>query len=388
MKNYLYILLSVVSLSLLTSLTSCEREDIIVDSESFQVTEPSFSDLEGFYLLNEGNMGENKSSLDYFDALTGIYHRNIYAERNPNVIKDLGDVGNDLLIYRGILYAVINCSHKVEVMNADDAVRITKIDIPNCRYAVGFGDYVYVSSYVGPVQIDPKAVKGAVFKVDTRTMKVVGSVEVGYQPEEMVILGNKLFVANSGGYRVPNYDNTISIIDLDSFEVVDVIVLDNALNFHRLEKDRDSRLWLASRGDYYGKRSNLYVVDPKGKKIVKTFEMPVSDMCVDDNKLYAICSGFSFIEGEESPSFVIIDMETMEVIEHNFIKDGTDHYFQRPYGIAVDPISKDIYICDAKMYVVSGNLYCFSKDGILKWKQKTGQIPSSIAFKGKIKEEI
>ena len=160
------------------------------------------------------------------------------------------------------------------------------------------------------------------------------------------------------------------------------------MNFHRLEKDRDSRLWLASRGDYYGKRSNLYVVDPKGKKIVKTFEMPVSDMCVDENKLYAICSEFSFVDGEEAPSFVIIDMETMEVIEHNFIKDGTDHYFQRPYGIAVDPISKDIYICDAKMYVVSGNLYCFSKDGILKWKQKTGQIPSSIAFKGKIKEDI
>ena len=31
------------------------------------------------FLLNEGNMGSNKSTLDYFDYQTGIYTKNIYA---------------------------------------------------------------------------------------------------------------------------------------------------------------------------------------------------------------------------------------------------------------------------------------------------------------------
>ena len=61
-------------------------------------------------------MGSNKCTLDYYDALTGKYIRNIYAERNPGVVKELGDVGNDLQIYDGKLWAVINCSHFVEVM--------------------------------------------------------------------------------------------------------------------------------------------------------------------------------------------------------------------------------------------------------------------------------
>ena len=52
----------------------------------------------GMYVLNEGNMGSNKATLDYFDETTGVYHKNIYAERNPNVVKELGDVGNDAVL--------------------------------------------------------------------------------------------------------------------------------------------------------------------------------------------------------------------------------------------------------------------------------------------------
>ena len=39
------------------------------------------------YLLNEANMGSNKSSIDYVDFRNAYYVRNIYAERNPEVVK-------------------------------------------------------------------------------------------------------------------------------------------------------------------------------------------------------------------------------------------------------------------------------------------------------------
>ena len=34
-------------------------------------------EIKGFFLLNEGNMGSNKASLDYYDYETGVYTRNI-----------------------------------------------------------------------------------------------------------------------------------------------------------------------------------------------------------------------------------------------------------------------------------------------------------------------
>lgn len=367
-------------------IVSCRNEEVLVDIETHVVTTPEYTEIDGFYLLNEGNMGNNKSTLDYFDYKEGTYYKNIYAERNPTVVKELGDVGNDLLIYGEKMYAVINCSHKVEVMNANDATRIAKIDIPNCRYIVGNEGYVYVSSYVGPVQIDPTAPKGAVFKVDTLSMQVVGSVEVGYQPEEMTIVGNRLYVVNSGGYMPPNYDNTISVIDLDKFTLCDVIQLDKTANFHRLDHDSMGRLWLSSRGNYFGDmNSNLYVVDPKGKQIIKDMGIPVSDMWVDGNYAYIISAEWSYVTGKNTVSYAKIGMQSMEILDRNIIKDGSDANIKIPYGIAVNPITKDFYVTDAKSYVVSGTLYCYGSDGVMKWKQTAGQIPAHFAFKGKIK---
>ena len=218
MKQFITYILAAV---LFSAATSCQRDDVLIDIVQTQVTEPVMTDVFGFYLLNEGNMGSNKASLDYFDATTGIYNRNIYAARNPEVVMDLGDVGNNIMIYGNKMYAVINCSHKVEVLTPDSARRVAQIDIPNCRYALGYDGNLYVSSYVGMAQIDPTAPRGAVFKVDTASLTVTGSVEVGYQPEEMAIIGNRLYVANSGGYHVPDYDNTVSVIDLRTFTVAD-----------------------------------------------------------------------------------------------------------------------------------------------------------------------
>ena len=83
-------------------------------------------------------MGSNKARIDYMNLQTGVYITNIYGQQNPNQIKELGDVGNDIKVYGSRLYAVINCSHKVEVMDLQ-AHRIGQVDLPNCRY-LAFAD--------------------------------------------------------------------------------------------------------------------------------------------------------------------------------------------------------------------------------------------------------
>ena len=65
--------------------------------------------------------------------------------------------------------------------------------------------------------------------------------------------------------------------------------------------------------------------------------------------------------GGESGDVCKIDMARWKCSTENFIKDGTDASIKHPYGIAVNPVTKDIYVTDAKSYVVSGTVYCFSK---------------------------
>lgn len=357
----------------------CRKEIPMIRSEVDYVTMPTAPErIEGFFLVNEGNMGSNKCTIDHFDARTGGYQRNIFPERNPGVVKELGDVGNDIAIHDDRLYVVVNCSNLVEVMNVHTAEHIGSVTIPNCRYIVFDGDRAYVSSYAGPVQIDPEARPGKVVEIDTRTLTITREVVVGYQPEEMVITGGRLYVANSGGYRYPNYDRTISVVDLESFEVVNTI--DVAINLHRMELDRFGRIYVSSRGDYYGTGSDIYVVDVATERVIGRLGLAASEMCIDDDRLYVISTEWSYTSNSNEVSYAVYDTAEERILSRSFITDGTEKQIALPYGLAVNPETKEIYVCDATNYVTPGYLYCFSPGGELKWRVRTGDIPAHIAF--------
>ena len=365
------------------TLMSCREDQIVMPTEYDVLPESPNPDskIRGFYIVNEGNMGSNKCSLDYFDYFTGIYSRNIYAEKNPTVVKELGDVGNDIGIYGSKLYVVVNCSHKVEVMDAKTGIRIGQVDIPNCRYIRFHRGSAYVSSYVGPVLIDPSAPKGAVYEIDTVSLGVTRKVTVGYQPEEMEIVDDYMYVANSGGYRAPNYDNTVSVVQLIDFKQVRQIPVD--INLHRVKKDRYNNLWVTSRGDYQTRPSRLYRLKRGNNyqfEVDKKIPIACSNMAIRGDSLYYYATEWSNYLQSNAISYGIIDVRTGEIISTNFITDGTEKEITIPYGIAVHPETGDILVTDAKNYVSSGTLYCFSPDGKKKWSVRTGDIPAHITF--------
>lgn len=384
MKQHKLYIIFLFFLSLQLAITGCREDELVVPTEYDIIPEhpsPS-SEVRGFYLVNEGNMGSNKCTLDYFDYMTGLYARNFYAERNPTVIKELGDVGNDIGIYGSKLYVVVNCSHKVEVMDSRSGVRIGQIDIPNCRYVRFHRGKAYVSAYVGPVLIDPDAPKGAVYEIDTLSLAVTRKVTVGYQPEEMEIVDDYMYVANSGGYRAPNYDNTVSVIQMVDFKQVQQIPV--AINLHRVKKDRYNKLWVSSRGDYQSRRSKLCVLSKKpgynSMIVTDTLDIACSNMAIRGDSLYYYATEWSNYTQSNTISYGIIDVRTKEVVSTNFITDGTEKDITIPYGIAIHPETGDIFVTDAKNYVSSGTLYCFSPKGKRKWSVRTGDIPAHIAF--------
>lgn len=368
---------------LIFNLSSCRKEYEILHSETEQTftgESPSAQTggLQGFYLLNEGNMGSNKASLDYYDFATGLYHRNIYAEKNPDVVKELGDVGNDLKIYGQKLYAVINVSNYIEVMDAYTAKHLGKIEIPNVRYIEFYKGKAYASSYVAPVKFDQNARVGYVAEIDTATLEVKRTVNVGYQPEELAIINNKIYVANSGGYMFPNYDNTISVIDLESFKEVKKIPV--AINLHRLRATKYNELLVSSRGDYYNVPSQLYVVDIPSEKVSQKINLAVSEMDICGDSAYIYAVEWNHNTQKNTITYGILNIKTKEIVSRNFITDGTQEDIRIPYGIKVNPITKDIYVTDALDYVTPGTLFCYNKFGKLKWKVNTGDIPGHFAL--------
>ena len=371
---------------ILAVVSSCREDFYIIPSQNQDTgVAPTRGNILGMYVLNEGNMGSNKASIDFLDLdenkPTVHYLRNIYSERNPNVVKELGDVGNDIKNYGSKLWIVVNVSNKVEVATADSCKRITQINIPNCRYLAFKDGFAYVSSYVGPVKFDKDAPLGMVYKVDTMDFKKKDSVVVGYQPEELCIVDNKLYVANSGGYRAPNYDHTLSVIDLTTFKEIRKIKV--GLNPHHCQVDHYGQIWVTSRGNYNDVPSRIYRLY-KGRsqlyEVIDSIDTPVSGLSIVGDSLYYYGSAWNNATKQNTISYGLINVRTHQTIDTNLFSSPEVKSITMPYGIMVNPIERDFYLMDAKNYVSSGSLLHFKSDGTHDFTVQTGDIPGHATF--------
>ncbi len=354
----------------------------VTDTEISEITAPSGT-ISGMYVLCEGNMGSNKCTLDYLD-LSGEwsadstrmhYLRNIYGHQNPSTVLELGDVGNDIQIYGSRLWMVINCSNKVEVCHAADARRIGQVNIPNARYVTFNKGFAYVSSYVGGVQTGIEAPLGCVYKVDTLSLQKVDSVLVGYQPEEMAVCAGRLYVANSGGYRAPVFDNTMSIIDLNNDKMQVAMTLEMAPNLHHVVADHHGHIWTTSRGDYAATPSRLHCIDVQKNDALHTIDMSVSAFSLAGDTLFCLCP-----EAKDNKLVRLIDTRDGHEISPTDMWLHDMPTLTHPYGIIANPDSHDFYLMDAKNYVSSGQLLHFKADGTFDWSVRTGDIPSRACF--------
>ncbi len=137
-----------------------------------------------WYVLNEGFYNANQASLTTFEAATDIFA--------PIAGKPLGDTANGLTQADGKIYIAVNGSHTVQVL-----------DIESWTYA---GQLVVgTTGWDGPRQVAIQNHMGFVstFNNDVRTfdltaLKLEEIIPVGQKPEDLLLVADKLFIANAG----------------------------------------------------------------------------------------------------------------------------------------------------------------------------------------------
>ncbi|WP_373942160.1 hypothetical protein OEG92_01970 [Polaribacter sejongensis] len=138
-------------------------------------------------------------------------------------------------------------------------------------------------------------------EIDTTSLSVTRSVNVGRQPEELVIHNDKIYVANSGGYSPPDYESTVSVVDIASFEETKRIEVE--VNLHRMQIDSEGDIYVSSRGDYYETPSKLFVIDTEIDEVTESFDLAVSNMTIFDDIMYIYSTEFSYVTGENTISY-------------------------------------------------------------------------------------
>ena len=351
---------------------------------------------ERILMLNEGNSQSDNGRITYFED--GRIVSNQWF-RDVNGYK-LGDTPNDIISVNDNLLAIgLNTSNIIQFITAEGKAVAATEGVPNNRQLASDGKYVYVTSFAHEVEVNGSTLtftKGYVAKIDVATYKVVGAVEVGYEPDGIACYDGYVFAANSGGYAFSedhDYESTVSMIDAATMKVARTIDT-GQINLSGVMSQSGKYLCINSPGDYYDVAAATIIFDCEaavaGKSDSQCFvklDKPSTYNCVSrTGSFYAVGSTFSyntfsyeynFMDIGPAKAFASDGAEGVsESLPGTMVEDFKN--ITTPYGIYVNPYTGYIYATDAGEFVSNGLLYQWSPEGRLLGSYKVYTNPGHL----------
>jgi YVTN family beta-propeller protein len=276
----------------------------------------------------------------------------------------LGSFGNDILVYGGKMYIVMNGSSYVAVVDKRTAQSIKQITAADGadwqpRYAIPYNGKILVSAWDGTVSV-----------IDTTSLNIVNTVAVGANPEGLAVLGNTLYVANSGGLNYPNYDSTVSVVDLNTMTQTKKITV--GLNPNKVAVNSSGNIFVFAWGNYNDVPAKIYEINGNSQTLVDS----TSALSVGDKML--IYNDIIYLDGTGSQPILTLNSNNIEGNFTNYVTDGTT--LQYPYGISIDAANNNVYVTDAINFTSPGKVYCFDNTGKLKYSFTAGISPDKVVF--------
>ncbi len=329
-------------LSLLTVILGCTEEPIIEPTP----TPDGFS--KGVFITNEGGFNSGNASVSFYDPIEKTVQEKIFETTNN---QPLGDVLQSMTIIDDKAYLVLNNSQKVEIVNLNDFSSIGTIEsLTSPRYLTLINESTaYISDIYG----------AAISVVDLATQKETDKIPFGSASEEMVMVGNEMFVAQpSLSINTKKSSNHIFVIDVLTNQVTDSIQV--GYNPISLKLDGNNKLWFFCNGEgNFGnpdKLGGLYKINPITKIVEVT--LPFSDNTVsfaprlvlngDKSQLYFLKSAIFKM------SVAATELPTTPFIEAN----GRDIY-----GLGVNPNTGNVYVGESGNFVQKGTVTIYTNTG-------------------------
>ena len=353
-KRHLFLLALVAAL-----LFSCKPEKPV---------NPKALDLgHGVFVLNEGNFQFSNASISFYDLEADTVGHNLFYKVND---APLGDVGQSLAMANGMLYIVVNNSNHIYKVDARTMVcdttkpfKLGDFYSPREMHFVA-PNKAYVTDIIGT----------GLWIVNPQDMTHAGYIETGKTTEKMVPVNNELYVSNWSNYYLPGMEkNTVQVIDMNNDVKVAEILVGKEPN--TMAVDKNGHVWVLCEGAVWeadAEQPSLWEINPLTKTAEKRYEFDGTAMVLRANptgdQLYLIFNN-------EVRRF---DIATLSLSESFRIAAQEEGMF---YNMTIEPRTGDIYVTDAKNYMMNGTVYRYTNDGLLLSSFEAGVIPSAMLFK-------
>lgn len=340
--------------------TSCKKDVTTDDTNNTTTTYDN-----GVFIINEGPFQTGSGTVSFYNRDTKSIAQDIFQTANS---VPLGNIVQSMAIYNSKAYIVVNNAAKVEVVNASTFKSTGTIEgLSAPRYFVGLNA---TKGYVS----DWGSTAGNVAVVNLSGNTVTSTIDVkGSGPENMLLVGEKLFVINSGGW---GYDSTVAVIDTQADTLLALITVGD--NPKGIVLDANEKIWILCGGiadwmdpsnDTEGKlvklNADTYTIEQTIGFSSTTYHPTDMVMNTDKNKLYYI-----YGSGVYEFDITSTSISSTALLTGNF------------YSLGYDPETDYLYAADPIDYTQNGLVYRYkANNGDMVDSLTSGIIPGDFWFK-------
>lgn len=318
----------------------------------------------GLFILCEGNFQYGNATLSFYNPLKNEIKNEVFFKANG---MKLGDVAQSMTIYDNKGWIVVNNSHVIFSINTDtfrEEGRIENLTSP--RYIHFISDE---KAYVTQIW------DNRIFIINPKTYTISGYILIPNMSlstastEQMVQIGKYVYC------NCWSYQNRILKIDTETDEVVGELEI--GIQPNSLVVDKFNRLWTITDGGFDGspygyEAPSLFCIDPVSLTVINIFSFNLGDTPSEIQ-----------INGAKDTLYWINDdiwrmnVEAVSLPSSPFIPYQDTKY----YGLTVNPENEEVYVADAIDYSQQGMIYRYSSSGDLLDNFYVGVTPGSFCWK-------
>lgn len=250
--------LAITALIFLFAFSGCKKDN---------TDNPQGTYLKGVFIVNEGNTSVS-TSVSYFNTDSLKVYNDIFYTINQSPLglfaQSVGSANNSY-------YIMVGGSNKVEVVKNSDFKSVATITgFHNPRYFLPVNSQkAYVSQW------GDNGTNGTIAVIDLTTNTIKSTIAgVGKGTEKMLLLNNKVYAVNAGGY---DNDSAVVVVDPSTDAITKSIYV--GYNPNSIVADKNGLIWVLCSG--YTNLNNwstikpgaLIAIDPATNEVTKTFTL-------------------------------------------------------------------------------------------------------------------
>ncbi|MGA3243071.1 MAG: DUF5074 domain-containing protein [Bacteroidota bacterium] len=319
----------------------------------------------GVFVVNEGNYQHGNSTLTVYLPDSNKAYQDVFALANG---RNLGDTGNDIVVYNGKAYIVVNGSQKIEVISLTTYKSVGTIVFPGKRDPYKLVILNDAKAFITNVS------DSSITEFNPSTLQIVTDrIKVGLNPMGIAGANGKVYICNSGF----GYDSTVTVLNATTGGLIKTVIVGDSPSEIGVTTNNEVIVKCDGKSDYVKPANDtpgsISKINADNDVVFSKVTLPLATYG-HPGRMTVSSKGVGYFQAQNG---VIKFAYTGSIISVG----GTPFSTIIGYGIAYDDATDLLYVTDPRDYIQPGDVYIINTNGATVRQFTGGIIPGAIAFK-------